>query len=79
MTITGITGGDAALPSTVTDYLDKVKSYTHLPVCAGFGVRHADQVSDLGRHASGVIVGSALVETLEAGRDPARFLAELRA
>jgi tryptophan synthase alpha chain len=79
VTITGITGGDAALPSTVTDYLDKVKSYTHLPVCAGFGVRHADQVSDLGRHASGVIVGSALVETLEAGGDPARFLADLRA
>jgi tryptophan synthase alpha chain len=79
VTITGITGGDVALPPSVTDYLDKVKSHTDIPVCAGFGVRHADQVSNLGRHASGVIVGSALVETLEAGRDPARFLADLRA
>jgi tryptophan synthase alpha chain len=79
VTITGITGGDVALPPTVTDYLDKVKSHTDIPVCAGFGVRHADQVSNLGRHASGVIVGSALVETLEAGQDPARFLADLRA
>jgi tryptophan synthase alpha subunit len=49
-----------------------------LPVCAGFGVRHADQVANLGKHASGVIVGSALVERLEAGEDPAAFLAELR-
>jgi len=79
VTITGITGGDVALPPSVTDYLDKVRSHTDIPVCAGFGVRHADQVSNLGRHASGVIVGSALVETLEAGQDPARFLADLRA
>jgi tryptophan synthase alpha chain len=50
-----------------------------LPVCAGFGVRHADQVENLGQHANGVIVGSALVEQLESGQDPAEFLAALRA
>jgi len=79
VTITGITGGDVSLPSTVTDYLDKVKGHTDLPVCAGFGVRHADQVRNLGQHANGVIVGSALVEQLESGQDPAEFLSALRA
>jgi len=79
VTITGITGGDVALPPAVTTYLDKVSRFASLPVCAGFGVRHADQVQSLGRHASGVIVGSALVEHLEAGKDPADFLASLRA
>jgi tryptophan synthase alpha chain len=79
VTITGITGGDVVLPPTVTTYLDKVKSHTALPVCAGFGVRHADQVKNLGQHANGVIVGSALVEQLESGQDPAEFLAALRA
>ena len=78
VTVTGITGGDVLLPPTVTGYLDKVGRYTDLPVCAGFGVRHADQVSNLGQHASGVIVGSALVEQLEAKADPAQFLADLR-
>jgi tryptophan synthase alpha chain len=78
VTVTGITGGDVALPHDVTDYLDKVAEYATVPVCAGFGVRHADQVSSLGQHASGVIVGSALVEQLEAGKDPAAFLAALR-
>jgi tryptophan synthase alpha chain len=78
VTVTGITGGDVALPPDVTDYLDKVAEYAPVPVCAGFGVRHADQVSNLGQHASGVIVGSALVEQLEAGKDPAAFLAGLR-
>jgi tryptophan synthase alpha chain len=78
VTITGITGGDTALPATVTDYLDKVRSHTDLPVCAGFGVRHAEQVTSLGEHASGVIIGSALVEQLEAGNDPTEFLHNLR-
>ena len=79
VTITGITGGDAALPQDVTSYLDQVTGHAKVPVCAGFGVRHAEQVSSLGQHASGVIVGSALVEQLEAGNDPAQFLADLRA
>ncbi len=78
VTITGITGGDVELPPTVTGYLDKVKSHADVPVCAGFGVRHADQVKNLGAHANGAIVGSALVERLEAGEDPAVFLGALR-
>ena len=78
VTITGITGGDVALPPTVTGYLDQVKSHANVPVCAGFGVRHPSQVTDLGQHANGVIVGSALVEQLEAGADPGAFLAILR-
>jgi len=48
-------------------------------VCAGFGVRRADQVEIIGKHADGVIVGSALVEVLERGEDPAVFLTALRA
>jgi tryptophan synthase alpha chain len=79
VTVTGITGGDVALPATVTEYLDTVKRHTELPVCAGFGVRHPDQVRRIGEHATGVIVGSALVERLEAGEDPADFLHALTA
>jgi tryptophan synthase alpha chain len=78
VTITGITGGDTALPANVTGYLGTVASHTDLPVCAGFGVRHADQVANLGQHANGVIVGSALVEQLEAGANPDDFLRSLR-
>jgi len=78
VTITGITGGDVVLPPAVTDYLDQVTSHATVPVCAGFGVRHAEQVENLGKHATGVIVGSALVERLEANEDPAVFLAALR-
>lgn len=78
VTITGITGGDGALPEDLTDYLDRVAGMATLPVCAGFGIRTAKDVANVGKHASGAIVGSALVEVLERGDDPAKFLRTLR-
>jgi tryptophan synthase alpha chain len=79
VTRTGITGGESTLPPDTASYLARVKAAaTALPVCAGFGVRRAEQVATIARHADGVIVGSALVEVLERGEDPAVFLKSLR-
>ncbi|MEJ2127935.1 MAG: tryptophan synthase subunit alpha [Woeseiaceae bacterium] len=77
VTITGITGGDAGLPDDLADYLDQVRAVSKVPVCAGFGIRSADDVANVGAHASGAIVGSALVEMLEEGRNPKTFLQTL--
>jgi tryptophan synthase alpha chain len=78
VTITGITGGGAGLPANLAGYLDKVAAVSELPVCAGFGIRTAKDVVNVGKHAAGAIVGSALVEVLERGEDPAAFLQGLR-
>ena len=78
VTITGITGGDSGLPTNLAGYLDSVSSVSPLPVCAGFGIRAAGDVVNVGKHAAGAIVGSALVEVLEKGDDPAKFLRELQ-
>ncbi len=78
VTITGITGGDAGLPADLAGYLDKVSAVSGIPVCAGFGIREASDVADVGAHAAGAIVGSALVEVLERGEDPTGFLNSLR-
>jgi tryptophan synthase alpha chain len=48
-------------------------------VCAGFGIRTRAQVERLRGHVDGVVVGSALVEVLERGEDPAAWLRGLRA
>ncbi len=77
VTITGVTGGETGLPDDLTRYLDKVGRLSALPVCAGFGIRAAADVGAVGRHAAGAIVGSALVEALERGEDPAAFLNSL--
>ena len=78
VTRTGITGGTESLPEQLADYLAAVKRASRLPVCAGFGVRERDQVQLIAEHADGVIVGSALLEALEAGQHPGTFLAALR-
>ena len=78
VTITGITGGAAGLPSDLAEYLDSVCAISPLPVCAGFGIRSSKDVDNVGKHAAGAIVGSALVEVLERNEDPAAFLEALR-
>jgi tryptophan synthase alpha chain len=49
-----------------------------VPVCAGFGIRNPQQVERMSPYVDGAIVGSALVEVLERGEDPAAFLRSLR-
>jgi tryptophan synthase alpha chain len=78
VTMTGTTGGSAAVGSDVGSYLDRVRVASRAPVLAGFGVRSADQVRSLVPHCDGVIVGSALVEVLGRGEDPMAFLEGLR-
>jgi tryptophan synthase alpha chain len=78
VTMTGTTGSRVAVPDEVLGYLDRVRAAAALPVCAGFGIRSRAQVARLTGHVDGVVVGSALVELLERGEDPAAWLADLR-
>jgi tryptophan synthase alpha chain len=78
VTMTGTTGRTASVPGEITRYLEDVSAASKLPVCAGFGIRSHEQVEQLKGHVAGVIVGSALVEVLESGKDAAAFLKALR-
>ena len=78
VTMTGTTGKNVAVPAEVTGYLDAVRARSPVPVCAGFGIRGREQLELLRDHVDGVVIGSALVEVLERGGDPARWLRELR-
>lgn len=78
VTMTGTTGKNVAVPPEVLEYFARVKRISPVPVCAGFGIRSREQVERLSPHVDGVVVGSALVEVLERGADPADFLHSLR-
>lgn len=65
VSVVGITGERDALPSTLVDYLARLRALTHLPLCVGFGVSRPQHVRQLREIADGVIVGSALVRRLE--------------
>jgi tryptophan synthase alpha chain len=82
VTMTGTTGAIngqvTEVPVDVMDYMDRVKSCSNVPVCAGFGIRSREQVARFAGHVDGVVVGSALVEVLERGDDVRAFLRSLR-
>ena len=78
VTMTGTTGKNVAIPKEVMSYLDRVRSLSKTPVCAGFGIRSREQVELLRGHVDGVVVGSALVEVLERGGNPTEWLGTLR-
>ncbi len=78
VTMTGTTGKNVAVPQEVLDHFARLKQASTVPVCAGFGIRSRDQVVRMAPYVDGVIVGSALVEVIERGEDPAAFLASLR-
>ncbi len=78
VTMTGTTGKAIAVPDEVLQYMDRVRAASPVPVCAGFGIRSPEQVERMAGHVDGVVVGSALVEVLERGEDPAAFIRSLR-
>ncbi len=64
VSITGITGAAAPDPDRVAKAVAAIKEKTDIPVAVGFGVRTAEQATDIGRGADGVVVGSALVSVI---------------
>lgn len=65
VSVVGITGERAELPSNLLEQLRWLRTQTDLPLCVGFGISKPEHVRILRDAADGVIVGSALVRKLE--------------
>jgi tryptophan synthase alpha chain len=68
---TGITGARSAFPPEAKELVARIRRHTKLPVAVGFGISSAAQFASVGAFADAVVVGSAIVETIErnAGRE----------
>jgi len=62
---TGVTGARSELSETLAEEVSRVRDAVDLPVAVGFGISTADQARQVASVAEGVVVGSALVQTLE--------------
>ena len=71
VSITGITGTAAPEISSVEAHVSRIKASTDLPVAVGFGVKTPEQAREMGGLAEGVVVGSALVNTIASNLDEA--------
>ncbi|MDE1920322.1 MAG: tryptophan synthase subunit alpha [Candidatus Omnitrophica bacterium] len=68
VSLTGTTGVQKAVASAVIRHVRHIKRFTPKPVCVGFGISTPQQVRAIARAADGIIVGSAIVKTIEAHR-----------
>jgi len=79
VSVTGVTGARDSVPTEVAGLVAAVKAVTDLPVAVGFGVGSAASARRVAAVADGVVVGSALVSTLERGEALGPLAAELAA
>lgn len=84
VSLTGVTGARESLGAEVRELVARVRRHTTLPVAVGFGIGTPDHVRALRDVADGVVVGSAVLDTI-ARAEPAErerslgvFVASLR-
>jgi tryptophan synthase alpha chain len=61
----GVTGARQQLAGDAQDLVKRLRKVTKLPVAVGFGISNAAQFAEVGKFADAVVVGSAIVETIE--------------
>ena len=62
---TGITGTQKQVAADVQSLVKRIRKFTKLPVAVGFGISNAQQFAEVGQFADAVVVGSAIVQTIE--------------
>ncbi len=79
---TGITGARQEVAGDAHSLVERLRSFTKLPVAVGFGVSTPEQFREVGSFADAAVVGSAIVQRVEQnpGREAAavsEFLSSL--
>ncbi|MGI8826163.1 MAG: tryptophan synthase subunit alpha [Chloroflexota bacterium] len=64
ISITGVTGARSSVTATARPLVERVRACTTIPVAVGFGIAEPDQARAVAEFADGVIVGSALINTI---------------
>jgi tryptophan synthase alpha chain len=80
VSLKGVTGAGHLDAAEVETRVRAIKALTDLPVGVGFGIRDAETAARLAAVSDAVVVGSALINTLEASMDtPSRIPEEVAA
>lgn len=65
---TGVTGARQQLADDARNLVKRLRRFTKLPVALGFGISTSQQFAEVGAFADAVVVGSAMVETINKNR-----------
>ena len=77
VSLTGVTGARKELAAGLEEAVSRIRRISDIPVCVGFGISTPEQVGEVGRFADGAVVGSALVDLIEAAETPGLAVASV--
>lgn len=86
VSLQGVTGARSELGQGIEENVRRAQALGDVPVCVGFGIGTPEQAARIGAYADGVVIGSAIVDRIEAAGsragavdDVARFIEALKA
>ena len=71
VSLTGVTGARRDLSQDLASFTQRARAATRTPLAIGFGVSTPAQARTVGQLAEGVIIGSALIDSVAHADDPA--------
>jgi len=81
VSVSGVTGARDSLPLDLEAFVARVRKVAKQPLCVGFGISTPEQAKQVARVADGVIVGSRIIQLMEAEDNlisVGNFIKELR-
>ena len=67
VSVAGVTGTKVPVKKIVASEIERIKRHSDLPVCVGFGIKTPEDAKAISLAADGVVVGSAIIETIQRG------------
>lgn len=79
VSLKGVTGSNQLNTEEVSKQVAMLRQHLKLPICVGFGINNAQTAKAIAQVADGVVIGSALIEKMQAaGTDQTLLLSEVK-
>ena len=70
VSVTGVTGSRRQVAESTLSFLQRLRQTVRAPVLVGFGISGPETARRLAAHCDGVIIGSAVIDVIEAAANP---------
>jgi len=77
VSVTGVTGARVGVAQGLDEYLERVRTTLEKPFVVGFGIATPEDARQIGSQADGIVVGSALIKSLEGSRNAEEAVSKL--
>jgi len=73
VTLRGVTGSSNLDVEEINKNIQKIRSYSNIPVLAGFGIKSNEDAKLLSEYSDGIIVGSSIVDMIDQEAESKQF------